>query len=80
MIRKMTTIVVLLLTSSIFIGCPSRQERAFKSVEGKKHSAVTPVVQTADWAVQWWGPRHETVNARLKKGNVDLLFIGDSIT
>jgi beta-glucosidase len=76
----MTTIVVLLLTGTIFVGCPSKQERAFQSVEGKKHSAVTPVVQTVDWAVKWWGPRHETVNARLKRGNVDLLFIGDSIT
>ncbi len=78
--RKMTAIVVLLLTSTIFIGCPSKQERAFQSVEGKKHSAVTPVVQTAEWAIKWWGPRHEAVDKRLKKGNVDLLFIGDSIT
>lgn len=80
MIRKIITIVVLLLAGTIFVGCPSKQERAFQPVEGKKHSAVTPVVQTADWAVKWWGPRHESVNARLKRGNVDLLFIGDSIT
>jgi lysophospholipase L1-like esterase len=28
----------------------------------------------------WWKQRHEAVNDRIKKGNVDLLMIGDSIT
>jgi len=78
MIRK-TTIVVLLLTVTMLTGCASQQQLAFQSVEGKEHSAITPVKQTVDWAVEWWGPRHEAVNERLKKGNVDLLFIGDSI-
>lgn len=80
MIRKMTAIVVLLLAGTILAGCASQQELAFKSVEGKDNSAVTPVKQTVEWAVEWWGPRHDEVNERLKKGNVDLLFIGDSIT
>jgi len=74
--RKITAIVVAFLTGTIFIGCASQQELAFKSVEGKNHSAVIPA-QRAD---QWWGPRHNAVNERLKQGNVDLLFIGDSIT
>ncbi len=79
MIRK-TMIVVLLLIFTMLTGCASQQQLAFQSVEGKTHSAVTPVTQTAEWAVKWWGPRHDVVNERLKKGNVDLLFIGDSIT
>ena len=29
---------------------------------------------------QGWMDRHESMNARVKEGNVDLLFIGDSIT
>jgi beta-glucosidase len=74
--RKITAVVVVFLTSTIFVGCASYQELAFKSVEGKNHSAVTPA-QRAD---QWWGPHHKAVNERLKQGNVDLLFIGDSIT
>jgi beta-glucosidase len=74
--RKITAIVVLLLTSAVLVGCVSQQELAFKSVEGKNHSAVTPVKRTD----QWWGPRHDAVNERLKQGKVDLLFIGDSIT
>ncbi len=80
MIRKMTAIFVLTLTGAILTGCVSQQELAFKSIEGKDHSAVTPVKQTVDWAVEWWGPRHDAVNERLRKGNIDLLFIGDSIT
>lgn len=75
MIRK-TTIFVLLLTSTILFGCASQQQLAFKSVEGKTHSAVTPVARPD----QWWVLRHDAVNERLKNGNVDLLFIGDSIT
>jgi len=78
--RRLTAIIVLLATGIIFSGCVSQQELAFKSVEGKTHSAVTPVQQTAQWAVSWWKPRHEAVNKRLKEGNVDLLWIGDSIT
>ena len=78
--RRLTAIAVLLLTGIILFGCASQQQLAFKSVEGKTHAAVTPVQQTAQWAVSWWGPRHEAVNKRLKEGNVDLLWIGDSIT
>jgi lysophospholipase L1-like esterase len=29
---------------------------------------------------KWWTDRHEQMNARVKQGNVDLIFIGDSIT
>ena len=28
----------------------------------------------------WWQSRHKSMNERIKKGNVDLLLIGDSIT
>jgi beta-glucosidase len=78
--RRLTAIIFVLTISIIFSGCTSQQELAFKSVEGKTHSAVTPAQQTAKWAVSWWEPRQEAVNKRLKEGNVDLLWIGDSIT
>ena len=78
--RRLTAIIVILITGIIFSGCASQQELVFKSVEGKTHSAVTPVQQTAKWAASWWEPRHEKVNKRLKEGNVDLLWLGDSIT
>ena len=78
--RNMKAIVAVLLTSTVLVGCTSRQELAFKSLEGKSHSAVMPVQQTSEWAVKWWGPRHDAVNKRLKAGDVGLLYIGDSIT
>jgi len=44
--------------------------------DAKQHSAVKPVPQSGER----WKDRHERFNARVKKGNVDLIFIGDSIT
>jgi len=78
--RKITAIAILLLVGLTLAGCASSQTRAFRAVETKHHSAVTPVQQHAEWAAKWWGPRHEAVSKRLADGNVDLLFIGDSIT
>ncbi len=40
-----------------------------------KHSALKPVPRGGGWM-----RRHESFNKRVKQGNVDLLFIGDSIT
>lgn len=42
--------------------------------------SVTPETLNKFWALEWWMPRHEEKVARVKQGNVDLLFIGDSIT
>ncbi|MEK6261582.1 MAG: platelet-activating factor acetylhydrolase IB subunit [Planctomycetota bacterium] len=39
------------------------------------HDAVKPVPKDGNWM-----KRHDAFNARIKMGNVDLLFIGDSIT
>lgn len=43
--------------------------------EGKPNDAVVPVPREGGWM-----KRHESFNERVKKGNVDLIFIGDSIT
>jgi len=42
--------------------------------------AVTPEVLSEEWAVEWWGPRHEQVLERVAQGGFDLVMIGDSIT
>ena len=44
--------------------------------------AVIPIQQDASWAVEWWMPRHEEKLAEAKErgDQVELLFIGDSIT
>jgi len=39
------------------------------------HDAVKPVPRDSGWM-----KRHESMNARVAQGNVDLVFIGDSIT
>lgn len=43
--------------------------------EEKQHSAVSPAHRHS-----WWTLRNDAVNERVKQGDVDLLFIGDSIT
>jgi lysophospholipase L1-like esterase len=71
--RKLFSLCLgLLVLSIILTGCQSQQQLAFKAVESKSHSAVTP--KNRDCA------RHQAFNARVKEGNVDLIFIGDSIT
>ena len=62
----------LLVLLTTLAGCASQQELTFKAVEAKSHSAVTPVNRDK--------PRHRAFNERVKQGNVDLVFIGDSIT
>ncbi len=56
----------IILLSIGFTGCTS----------AKTHSAVTLVPRTGDW----WVQRHESFNQRAQQGDVDLIFIGDSIT
>jgi beta-glucosidase len=41
---------------------------------------VVPVEQDASWAVEWWRPRHEEKIEAATHTDIDLLFIGDSIT
>ncbi len=43
--------------------------------DAKTHAAVTPVPREGKWT-----ERHDAINARAKAGDVDLLFLGDSIT
>lgn len=41
-----------------------------------QNTAVAPVPRTDEW----WQQRHQSMNDRVKQGNADLVFIGDSIT
>ncbi len=41
-----------------------------------ENSAIVPVPRNDEW----WTKRHQSFNDRVKQGNVDLIFIGDSIT
>jgi lysophospholipase L1-like esterase len=58
-------------------GCMKKTEKVneYKITLGS-HSAVTPLSRPDEW----WTKRHQAVVDRVKQGNVDLIFIGDSIT
>ena len=49
---------------------------ALQAADKPAHSAVPPEPRDGDW----WIKRHSSFNQRVAKGNVDLIFIGDSIT
>ena len=49
---------------------------AVLAADAELHSAIKPEPRNS----KWWMDRHESMNARVKKGNVGLLLIGDSIT
>jgi len=44
------------------------------------HPAVNPVAVNRSQRRDVWMARHEELKARAAKGDIDLLFIGDSIT
>lgn len=49
--------------------------------KAEKILAVTPEVQTAEWAKSWWSKRHEEkLREKDSLEQVDLLMIGNSIT
>ena len=45
------------------------------AIGAEKHSALEPAHRHS-----WWTLRHWAVNERVRQGNVDMIFIGDSIT
>ena len=49
------------------------------NVQLNVHEEVTAVAQDPN-IVFWWPSRHQAVLERIKKGNVDLIMLGDSIT
>ena len=78
---RVVAVAALWLIGMTLAGCGDQQklaaksQLAFKSIEGKNHSAVTPSPRPGTWM-----SRHEAINKRLKESNVDLLFVGNSIT
>ncbi len=62
------TVFVSMLSGMVAVG----QEAA---PQAKENAAIKPVPRSGGWM-----KRHESFNARVKQGKVDLLMIGDSIT
>ena len=66
--------------AGIFLCLVFSVSAAETNVVKKLPRTVVPVAQNAKWTTTWWVPRHEEKVRRIKRGNVDLLMIGDSIT
>ncbi|HBG26703.1 MAG: hypothetical protein A2Y10_09125 [Planctomycetes bacterium GWF2_41_51] len=78
----MKNISCLFLGLSIFVGgCFAQETLNPCDIKIGEHSSVTPVAQDPN-LVKWWPSRHKEKleEVKQKKGNVDLLMIGDSIT
>jgi lysophospholipase L1-like esterase len=73
---RLPWLMSLLLTAVCLPSLISAQEaKPDVKPEVKPNDAVIPVPKEGGWM-----KRHESFNERVKKGNVDLIFIGDSIT
>ena len=60
----------------LLVACSVAPLVAYAAGEAAANSATTPVSRPDPW----WTDRHNAMNDRVKQGNVDLIFIGDSIT
>ena len=73
--KRLISLFFVLLAACVFIaGCDTPQKAAFRVVATKTHSAVTPCYHSHVPG------RFEKLNERVRSGQVDLIFIGDSIT
>ena len=63
--------VLLVLISLVFAGCEAAQP-------SPQSLQAAPLEE--DWAVEWWMSRHEQKRIDKTRQDVDLIFIGDSIT
>jgi lysophospholipase L1-like esterase len=68
-------IAISLLSTEYLAGHAFAQNAAVVEAPPKKNAAVDPAPRPGNWM-----QRHERINERAKQGDVDLLFIGDSIT
>ena len=68
-VRRFLPAVVLIVSAALLCG------RAMAK-DTKEFASTKPVPRNETW----WQDRHKSMNERVKKGNVDLLMIGDSIT
>ncbi len=65
---------------AVLVFFPSARAIAQEAAQPVKNNKTARVRPESRWHGPRWMERHESINARVKKGNVDLLMIGDSIT
>jgi lysophospholipase L1-like esterase len=73
--RNQLLILSICLCVVCFVGCSETQKTTTYGLEGKNHSAVV----AAD-RFSWWGKRHYNVLEQVASEDVDLIYVGDSIT
>jgi len=73
--RKLFGLIGVCILISVLVGCAGTQKADLYGLAGKSHSAVMP-----EHRHSWWTVRHEEVLDQVRRGNVDLIFVGDSIT
>lgn len=74
MIKRLLVFIV--LVAALLSGCNSFTAVNPCDVEMGSHQLVSPATKGHNW----WMPRHEAVIQRNAEGNVNIIFIGDSIT
>jgi beta-glucosidase len=67
----------ILFILTLLVGCECTNYRESYGLKGKDHTAIRPVSRIE---LDRWEARHKKILDRISKGNVDLIFIGDSIT
>ncbi len=72
---RFCSLLTSLVLISFFVASLPTQATAQATATATVSDAVTPVPRDGGWL-----NRHESMNERVKQGNVDLVFIGDSIT
>jgi len=78
---KSSILISVYISILAFYGCENKSEKInTHKITFGAHSAVTPVPQPPLSWNAFWMPRHQSIVDRVKQGNVDLIFIGDSIT
>ena len=72
---SLLTLLALALLATTATAQTATQAAPAQTATQAENDAVQPVPRDGRW-----GERHEAMNQRVKQGNVDLVFIGDSIT
>ena len=71
---------VCLAAAGAFVGASPAQSTPVAPAAAVQAAPDNPAVTAVARADGWWQQRHAGMNARVKQGKVDLVFLGDSIT
>ncbi|OHB52390.1 MAG: hypothetical protein A2Y12_06750 [Planctomycetes bacterium GWF2_42_9] len=73
---KIFTLVTVSILAALYSLSCTQKKLQIKLIPRNTHAAVTPEPRYD----QWWTTRHNGILERVKKGNVDMIMVGDSIT